>query len=79
MQPVAVSSELMTVLERAFAVSELTDGAFDISFASCGGLWSIRERRIPSDDELAACLQHVDFRQGDDWRSCGAATGTQDL
>lgn len=62
-QPVVVSHELMTVLQRARDVAVLTSGAFDITFASCGGLWSIRERRIPSDDELAACLDHVDYRQ----------------
>lgn len=62
-QPVVVSDELMAVLQRAHEVAELTDGAFDISFASCGGLWSIRDRRIPSDDELARCLPHVDYRK----------------
>lgn len=58
-----VSNELMAVLQRAFAMSELTGGAFDISFASCGGLWSIRDRKIPSDEEIAACLSHVDYRR----------------
>lgn len=62
-QPVVVSHELVAVLQRAFEVADLTGGAFDITFASCGGLWSIRERRIPSDNELAACLGHVDYRQ----------------
>lgn len=62
-QPVVVSQELMAVLQRAYEVAELTDGAFDISFASCSGLWSIRDRRIPSDEELASCLAHVDYRK----------------
>jgi len=62
-QPVVVSHELMAVLQRAFEVAELTNGAFDISFASCGGLWSIRDRRIPSDRELESCLAHVDYRK----------------
>ena len=44
-------------------MSELTGGAFDISFASCGGLWSIQDRRIPSDEEITACLPHVDYRR----------------
>lgn len=61
-QPMVVSHELLAVLQRALAVAELTSGAFDISFASCGGLWSIRDRRIPSDDELQACLTHVNYR-----------------
>lgn len=62
-QPVEVSPELMAVLQRAFEVAELTGGAFDISFASCGGLWSIRDRRIPSDEELESCLAHVDYQK----------------
>jgi thiamine biosynthesis lipoprotein len=62
-EPVVVSDELIEVLERALHASRLTDGAFDITFASCDGLWSIRERRIPSAAELAACLHHVDYRR----------------
>jgi len=62
-QPVSVSNELMTVLQRALAMSDLTGGAFDISFASCGHLWSIRDRRIPTDAEIATCLPHVDYRK----------------
>jgi thiamine biosynthesis lipoprotein len=62
-QPVVVSDELLAVLARALDISRLTEGAFDITFASCGGLWSIRERRIPTDGEIAACLEHVDYRR----------------
>jgi thiamine biosynthesis lipoprotein len=62
-QPVVVSDELIAVLDRALDISRLTAGAFDITFASCGGLWSIRERRIPTEEEIAACLPHVDYRR----------------
>jgi thiamine biosynthesis lipoprotein len=62
-QPVTVGDELLTVLQRAIEIAKLTDGAFDITFASCGGLWSIREERIPTDREIATCLPHVDYRQ----------------
>ncbi len=61
-QPIVVSDELMAVLERARHISGLTDGAFDITFASCDGLWSVRDRRVPSAAELDACLAHVDYR-----------------
>lgn len=63
LQPVVVSDELMTVLDRALFFGAATDGAFDITFASCDGLWSVRERRVPTDVELAACLEHVDYRR----------------
>jgi thiamine biosynthesis lipoprotein len=61
--PVVVSHELMAVLDRALHFSEITDGAFDVTFASCDGLWSVRHRRIPTDDEIASCLRHVDYRR----------------
>jgi thiamine biosynthesis lipoprotein len=60
--PMVVGHGLMTVLDRALSISGLTDGAFDITFASCDGLWSVRERRVPTDEEIAACLPHVDYR-----------------
>jgi thiamine biosynthesis lipoprotein len=61
--PVVVGDELMTVLVRALEFSELTGGAFDVTFASCDGLWSVRDRRIPTAEEVTACLPHVDYRQ----------------
>jgi thiamine biosynthesis lipoprotein len=61
--PVVVSDDLLTLLDRALHVSRLTDGAFDITFASCDGLWSVPDRRIPTDDEIAACLPHVNHRR----------------
>ncbi len=60
--PLLVSHELLAVLERALYFSQLTGGAFDVTFASCDGLWSVRKQQIPTDQELAACLRHVDYR-----------------
>lgn len=61
--PVVVSDELMTVLEKALQVSKLTGGAFDITYASCENLWSVRERRVPTDEQIRSCLPHVDYRR----------------
>lgn len=61
-RPVPVGPELLEVVERAASLSELTGGAFDISFAACGGLWSFRDGRIPPDAALKACLERVDYR-----------------
>lgn len=60
---VVVGPDLMAVLERALEFSKLTGGAFDVTFASCDALWSVRERRVPSDEAIAACLRHVDYRK----------------
>ncbi|MBM3789455.1 MAG: FAD:protein FMN transferase [Acidobacteria bacterium] len=62
-EPVAVSPELLGVLARALRFSELTEGAFDVTFAGCGRLWSIEERIIPGEEALAQCLEHVNFRR----------------
>ncbi len=59
--PVAVGPDLLFMVERAREVSVMTSGAFDISFAGCGHLWSIRERRIPPPEDVEACLPLVDF------------------
>jgi thiamine biosynthesis lipoprotein len=59
--PVRVSPELFTVVAEATRISELTAGAFDITFAGCGHLWSVREQRIPDEDEISACLARVGY------------------
>ena len=61
--PLTISTDLFRVLERALAVASLTNGAFDPTFAACGHLWSVRQRRIPTEDEIAGCLPLVDYRR----------------
>jgi thiamine biosynthesis lipoprotein len=61
--PVVVDPEVFALLQRALWASRATGGAFDVTFAACGGLWSIRERRVPDDESLAACLANVGFRK----------------
>lgn len=61
-QAVPVGEELHEVVERALAISEWTSGAFDISYAACGHLWSFRNPRIPTDEEIEACLPRVGYR-----------------
>lgn len=60
---VPVGPELLEVVERSVELSERTEGAFDVTFASCGRLWSFSRPRIPGDDELRDCLGRVDFRK----------------
>jgi len=60
--PLTVGPDLYAVVERSVRVSDLTGGAFDITFAACGGLWSFREARVPSSGELEPCLELVDYR-----------------
>ena len=38
-RPVKVSYELFKLIERSIQISEMTDGAFDITFASIDQVW----------------------------------------
>ena len=61
--PVGVGPDLLAVLERSIWTSEVTEGAFDVTFAACGRAWSIRERRVATEAEISACLPHIGFRR----------------
>jgi thiamine biosynthesis lipoprotein len=61
--PVAVSRELLWVIGRSLFFSRLSDGAFDISFASVGKLWNFRAGVIPDPAAVKAQLPFVDYRQ----------------
>ncbi|MBX3702609.1 MAG: FAD:protein FMN transferase [Steroidobacteraceae bacterium] len=60
--PVPVAPELAALIARALEFSELTGGAFDISYASVGYLYEYREHRRPTEAEIEAALPAVDWR-----------------
>jgi FAD:protein FMN transferase len=53
-RPVPVGDEMFALLERAVAFSRLSDGAFDITYASVGHLYDYRNAVRPGEDEIAA-------------------------
>jgi thiamine biosynthesis lipoprotein len=61
--PVAVSEELFRLLETAVEYSRISDGAFDITYASVGYLYDYRARRHPDEAAIAAALPAVDYRR----------------
>lgn len=61
-RPVPVSADLFAVLKKAREVSELSDGAFDISFGSVGFLYDYRTEQQPSAEELDAGVGFVNYR-----------------
>lgn len=61
-EPVRVDPELAGLISRAAQLSELTGGAFDITYASVGYLYDYRERRKPTDKQVASGLGAVDWR-----------------
>lgn len=62
-QPVKVSSELFNLIERAIKISEITDGAFDITYASMDKVWKFDGSmdREPTPLEIANSIANVGF------------------
>lgn len=61
-QPVTVSSEMYQLLKRAAAVSELSQGAFDVTFASVGFQFDYRAHKKPDAKTLASQKQWINYR-----------------
>ena len=62
-RPVQVDADIIEVVERALAMSKLSGGAFDITYASVGYLYDYRAHQRPTDQQIAAALPGVDYRQ----------------
>ncbi|MBR6407760.1 MAG: FAD:protein FMN transferase [Clostridia bacterium] len=62
---VQVSEETISLIRSAQVISERTDGAFDITSGVLSELWGFRDKnyRVPSDEEISAALQLVDYRK----------------
>ncbi|MFT6839127.1 MAG: thiamine biosynthesis lipoprotein [Sediminicola sp.] len=64
-QPVKVSMELFKLIERSKQVSEITDGAFDITYASMDQIWKFdgSMKFPPTEDEIMNSVANVGFRK----------------
>jgi thiamine biosynthesis lipoprotein len=60
-KPVEVSDELLDLLERSIAFSELSGGAFDVTYASAGHLYDYRRGVRPSDAQLAEARAAIGY------------------
>lgn len=61
--PVAVSVELFDLIATSLQYSRLSNGAFDVTYASVGYLYDYRNHLHPDDAAIAAALPGVDYRQ----------------
>lgn len=64
--PFSASAELIEVLELAHEVSELSNGAFDVTIGPLVNLWGFGPElappaRVPDDGEIRAALQEVGY------------------
>ncbi|MAR92317.1 MAG: FAD:protein FMN transferase [Pseudomonadota bacterium] len=62
-QPVAVSPELFELIATANRFSALSDGAFDITFASLGHRFNYRKGVRPSPQQAKTARELIDYRQ----------------
>jgi len=63
--PVRVSADTLAVVRAAQQTSAITDGKFDITFGALSDVWKFehdQDNRLPSDDQIAARLPHVDYQ-----------------
>jgi FAD:protein FMN transferase len=61
--PVKVSVELFNLLQTSLEYSKLSNGVFDITYASVGYLYDYRAHTRPDSKAIAAALPGVDYRQ----------------
>lgn len=63
--PVVVDPELLQLLQRANALSRLTDGAFDISYASMDRIWRFdgSMTAMPSAAAISASVAHIGYEK----------------
>jgi len=62
-RPVKVDPDIIDVVAKALEYSRLSDGAFDITYASVGYLYDYRQHVHPSQAQIDAALPSVDYRQ----------------
>ncbi|MEM7304085.1 MAG: FAD:protein FMN transferase [Pseudomonadota bacterium] len=61
-KPIPVSDELYDVIKRSLEYSELTAGAFDITFASVGYLYDYRESIRPDQEQIDSHVEQINYK-----------------
>jgi thiamine biosynthesis lipoprotein len=61
-EAVRVAPELAALIERAGTFSELSGGAFDITYASVGYLYDYRAQERPTDAQIEGSMKAVNWR-----------------
>ncbi len=65
LSPIKVPEELLYIIKDSIKISELTNGAFDITFESFLKIWKIfqNDSKLPSEDEISESKKFVDYRK----------------
>lgn len=64
-QPVKVADEVFDLVERAIKISHLTNGAFDISYASMDKIWKFdgSMKKMPTATEIKKSVERVGYQK----------------
>ena len=60
-KPLQISAELYWIISKSLYYSKISDGAFDISFASIGQYYDYRKGIAPTDEEIASLRASVNY------------------
>lgn len=61
-KPQVISPALFDLIRQSIAISELSDGVFDITYASVGYLYNYREHTKPSNKQIESLLPAINYR-----------------
>ncbi|WP_188051003.1 FAD:protein FMN transferase [Flavobacterium sp. GP15] len=63
-KPVKVNSEVFDLVARALKISEITDGAFDISYASMDKIWKFdgTMKNMPTKEAIKKSVEKIGYR-----------------
>ena len=64
-RPIKVTSELYDLVERSIKISELTSGAFDISYASMDKIWKFdgSMKEMPSTEAIKKSVERIGYEK----------------
>ena len=60
--PLKISSELFNLIQQSINMSNLSNGAFDITFASIGYMYNYREKLKPTKKEISKNLKLINYK-----------------
>jgi len=61
-EPIKITPELFDLLATSLEYSRITDGAFDITYASVGYMYDFRKHVRPDEKQIAAALPGINYR-----------------
>jgi len=61
-QKVNISDELFYLIKKSIEISKLTNGAFDVTFASVGNLYDYRNNKKPAQAQILSKLDKINYK-----------------